>query len=307
MPDDDKTPAGQGDQEQIPPYLKRLVDMPVEQRRQLGWTDEELDDAKRGYMQQSDYTRKTQQLAAYRKVVDRYKPEELEEGLQELDRWRNWRRGDGSNLESEREELADLRRRLAASHETKTPDTTVRRYEVSAEDLYDNEKMHAALGRLEDGFQTRALDATKKWWQTEAGTAVEKMAENYAATILNLMRPMWDRVMKETGVTIPELLKQTAARGGRDPGAVLDEMMRSATTSREGSFKEGYERGAKEAEERMKTSPNGGATTTTPTGPVGGSLPPWKSSTTTGAPKSYEDRMNAVLKEVIGRKGPLPL
>ena len=299
------TPEGTQGQD-LPTWLKKLET--AEARQRAGWTDAEYEDAKKGYMLHADYSRKLNEVEPLRTVQEKYKGKDLAKEMARLDTWDQWHRDKWPKFESDYErmqrQLAEAEKggsQPAAGSEGRAP-RKPRTYSATPDDFYETERLHTVLGDLEEQIHGRAVESTKKYYDETVLPQVNDLAGRYLDTVLNLIKPLWSRQFKDEQISVVDVLREAGVRGEKDLEKVVAQLIETRAGTKEGGFKEGYEKGVKEAEERLKAAGGGGASP--PSGPSGGVVPSWKP--TAGAPKTREGALEAVMQRVTAKHGALP-
>jgi hypothetical protein len=244
---------------------------------------EEQEDAKGHLLRHKDYTVKTQSLAEERRQRER--------DLIELEQWRGWRRGAGSQVEQQLEELERLKQQVerqpAAEPGTYKP--SGRRYDATPEDFFEAERLHKTLDGLEEGFLARASERWKQDYEQHELPRIDRLAGNYVNTVVGLLELIWP----ENQPKIPDLLRQAAASQNKDLRAVAKQIIDSRDGQKKAGFEEGYERAKKEMSQHA------------PPAPSGAQMPVWRRPAPTGR-KQGADLFNEVMSDVQNRRGALP-
>jgi hypothetical protein len=299
--------------EEHPDWLKKLIGLNDEQLRGLGLTEEALVDAERGYLRESDYTKKTTEVAAVKKIMDANPGMNWEEAA----KTHEWARTQWPTWKKSYDEL-EVRARTPQPREapangngngTPRPKWSER---ISVEDLYETDRLRRAFENVVAGvgeeFIPAARDAVlntfkdpEGWYQKEELPRMERWAQGNMGVLLNLIGSIWpaDKPSMET------LLREATLRGSRDLPAVFKEIVSAVGKEHQGGFDEGYKKGAEEAAAKVREELARGGSTPSPSGPIGGSTPAWRRPENP-APKSAPDRFAAVMAKVEAKHGALP-
>lgn len=308
--------------EEHPAWLKTLLGKSDEQLRALGISEQDLEDAEKGWLRESDYTTKTQAVAAVKKVMDANPGMNWEEAVQAYNwaktEWPKWQRSH-QELEGQVRTLSSAPKATPASA-SDTPRTFKRGKvvsEITAEDLYETSKLRERFGDLENEVIGSAVDAAftrvkDDWYTKEEMPRLDKVAAGYLGTVINLMRPIWRQTFGDKGPDIDTLLREAAAQQNPDLVAVFDGLLKKTATTTETGFNDGFKKGEQEAEKRLREqfglpkeggpATNGSAGTT---GPLSGTTPAWKAPERKG-PLTRDQLAAAVLGTVEKKHGPLP-
>lgn len=295
-----------------PAFLKKLLEMPDDQRTALGYTDEMLEDAEKGWLRESDYTKKTQEVAAVKKIMDANPGISLETAVETL----KWAQSDWPRWKQRYDEMERAAKTPAPA--APAPSNGARRgkwvNEIAVEDFYETARLREKFAQLEEEWMPAARDAAAKyireeWYDKEERPRLDKLAGGYTSTVINLLKAIWP----SDKPSIESVLKEAAVRGTPDLVAVYNDLVTKGTETREGGFNEGYKKAREESEVEFRkkynipesTTPPPAATPPSATGPLGGTQPTWKKPETV-APKGAADRFAAVMQKVEAKHGPLP-
>lgn len=307
-----------------PKWLERLEKMTDEQLKAQGWTRDEVKEAESEVMLQADYTQKTQEIAPLRELVAKH-GDKVDWG--KAAEWYGWGAEEWPKFkqqyEQREQELANARAELAkreaagnggGASNNGGGTRRSRKWNTQIEDVFSNT---ARLTELADEvYDVATREVTEalpghfdKWWQEKTGPVVTDTANRYMLTATEMMRPLYDAQLKDTGLTFDDILKAAAAAGSRDFNKILEsEKKRIEDTKRKG-FDEGHARGIEEA--KGTTTPGGGngaqptKPAVEPSGPAGSGTPFWKPAPDQPRGKTtFESVINKV-QEKRGVKLPL--
>lgn len=314
--------------QEFPKWLQRLVAMNDEQLKAQGWTRDEVEDAKGGYLRQADYTKKTQEIAPLRAVIEKHGAANVD--WEKAAEWYGWGANEWPKFkaayEQREQELTALRTELDGIRRGGNGNGAgagnggvrigSRSWKTSMDDVFTNtQRLYEGFNEVADTVlqevDGRVGGRLKEWWEKETAPLVQGTADRYMATALELVRPLWEMQLKDSGLSFDDIMKAAAASGTRDFGKVLaSERERIATLKRQG-FDEGHARGIEESRGAGAGNGagggqggNGNGTRSEPTGPTGGSQPFWKPAPDGAArPKTRDELFNKVVTNVQEKRG----
>jgi hypothetical protein len=300
-----------GTQDTQPGWLTKLLAAKPEVLASVGLSAEEVEDAKKGYMRDADYTQKSQEVAKLRKIMEANPGLDPEAAIQELNSWRGWRETKWPAIQQElavaetlKAELDGLKKRGNGSEPVVDGS-----WGVTAEDFYETQKLWGALGKLEGRFIDKAAASRKEWYEKEVAPAWESTAAQYLGSVLGPMELLWEKMVEAKilpAVSMTDVFKEMAVQGA-DKKVKFKDVYGTLSTrgaeTKESGFKDGYEKGKADA---AAEAAKAGTSAAERSGPVGATTPKW-TPPPAGTKLTREDRMNSVIAEVTTRKGPLPL
>jgi hypothetical protein len=288
---EDKNPgAGAGTQGQsdLPDWLTKLPD---DVRGRITGDSALLDDVKKGWLRERDYTQKTQELAEKRK---KWGDRDPEAEIAELEQWRGWRQNQWQGIEQKLQRLDELERQgqqrprevLPSDAEYPTP-----------EDFIEQDR----LRRTVDGLYGKTMERVQKWHEQEIAPRYQKMADGYVNTLVGLQRILWEAA--KTGdpeklrqlPDMMEVLREAQATQDGDWVRVANNISQRKGSFKKEGFDEGYERGKKEALDaaRAQQSPP----------PPGTSMPAWRPPQGSRSKQSRDERFMDVYNDVSKKHG----
>lgn len=291
----------------FPPWLQKLVKLSPAGREAAGYTDEDIDQAAKAYHLDKDYTQTKQKYAAVAKFIEANPDANVEQAWDELTTWREWGKKDWPEF---KRQFADLQTKAAAPAavgNNGNPGGTKRRWrDAESADLYETAKLREVFEDLETSAVTQANTARDTWYKDTIAPNWDKQATGYLSTVVDLVDFVQQETLKAardpnyTPLPISEVLKEAAARGEKDFKKVAKAVGEERGTVRSAAFEEGRLKGV---EEGKKAGGGEG-----PSGPIGGSQPPWKPAPADAKPKTRDERATAVIQTVekkYGQKLPL--
>lgn len=300
--------------DKFPAWLQKLIDLKPEQATAIGWTAQDIEQAKSEHMMQSDYQKKTQEVAKLRKIMEANPDLDPEAAINELNQWRGWREDKWPAIQQEiaeaeriKAELADLRK--GSSGAVPPVDGT---WGVTAEDFYETQKLWGALGKLEERFTGKSMAATKAWYEKEIAPTWENTAASYLGSVLGPIELLWEKMVEAKilpAIPMTDVFKEMAVQGADKKVKFKDVyggMATRGTETKKAGYDEGYEKGKAEAVAEAAKAGTSAVPAAERSGPSGGSIPKW-TPPPNGTKLTREARMNSVIAEVTTRKGPLPL
>lgn len=291
--------------DELPAWLKKLLDAKPEARTALGLDDKDLEDARGGYLRQDDYTKKTQEVAELRKIMEDNPGINAREAFTELKQlkgwvtteWPQWQRN-FTNLQEQVKTRPQAQSGNGGGAEHRWQGATV-------EDLYETERLQRVFGNLIHETDQRIEAAITKhrdeWYRKEELPRMDKVAQGYMQTLINLMKVGWPSDKPD----LDTLLREAAAQQNTDFSALATALTSTRSKSREDI--EAEVRAKIEQENKDRAAANPGAPASGPTGPLGGGTPTWKAPEK-ATPKTRDERFAEVHKIVSTKAGaPLPL
>ena len=286
---EDKNPGASGNgpqgQSDLPDWLTKL---PEDVRGRITGDQALLDDVKKGWLRERDYTQKTQELAEARK---KYKDRDLDADIAEVDEWRRWRQTQWNGIEQKLSRLDELEkqgqqqpRREVLPSDAEYP---------SPEDFLEQDRLRRAV----DSLEGRQRKWVTEWHEKEIAPRYQKMADGYVNTLVGIQRVMWEAARK-SGMDLPDmmdLLREAQVTQDGDWVRVAHNLAERKGSFKKEGFDEGYERGKKEAQDaiRAQQSPP----------PPGTSMPSWKPPQGNRTKQTRDERFADVYNEVSKRRG----
>jgi methylphosphotriester-DNA--protein-cysteine methyltransferase len=286
-------PAGQSRPDELPAWLTKIPGVDVESIRNNKDLAEEI---RGGWLRQDDYTRKTQEIAPYRKARERLGNRDLEQELSRLEQYDGWREQTYPAIEQRLQRLDQLEQQIAQASQQAQPQPGQRRgrVQMSPDDLFEQERLNNKVAELEQGFVESANQQWRDWYYTQEIPRLDRVSGNYLATVLGLMNVIWP----QDKPSISALLRESVASQEPNMRRVAERIIQGATSVKQAGYDEGYQRGVKEAQDRLKGSQS--------PPPSGYGAPSWKRPPEAPRKGDRNGLRESVLREIEQKHGALP-
>jgi hypothetical protein len=301
MPDGPGQSGGQprGSQDDdLPPYLKKLQANKA-RWAELGITDEDFEDGRKGYLREKDYTQKSQRVAKLERFLQDHPDADAEEAWAELNQWRTWRNNEWPKFQNEYDSLKKQAATAAerGGGEDRTP-RTAGKWSASGEDVYQTEKLWAAF----DEVQGRSVSEVKQWWEKDERPKFEQYGNRLGQQVLDASFRLtkFARNPEFAELDLDEVVKESAATGEGDLTKVGRKLLDRRKETTKTGYDAGYQKAKEEAQEEKKA---GGGSDNGPSGPIGGASPAWKPPPSEARPKTRDERFANVLGAVEKKHG----